>query len=61
MVPGAAVSLFCILTFLYPHPEAGGDNEARDANYFQSLLHKSHSVVKGQVEEPFCITKDRLK
>lgn len=45
------MSLLWIVTFLCP-PEAGENNSARDVSHFPSLSHKSHLVVKMEVQDP---------
>lgn len=50
MVLGTGVNLFWVLTSLYP-PEAREDNQARDVSNFSSHSHRSHFVVKMQVQD----------
>lgn len=64
MLPWTSMSLFWVVTFLCP-PEARENNGARDVSHFPSLSHKSHLVVKmevqGPIEETFCAHRGALK
>lgn len=64
MLPQTRMSLFWIVTFLCP-PEAGVNNGARDGSHFPSLSHKSHLVVKMEVQvpkkRPSALTEEQLK